>query len=176
MGSDQVPILKDILLKPHPCLYLECTKRLTDNCTNFKCLSQIKNQISRLMINKLHFFLYIYEKTVLLNLMLLAANLANTKICKKPEKITETLANGYSSESTQRELSNEYQDDRVSMFFQESCILVLWTKVVSALEGLTTSVSKSNISSELLQSHVDQNRASVNSRKYRTLLINYNFR
>ena len=28
-------------------------------------------------------------------------------------KMTETLANGYSSESTQRELSNEYQDDRV---------------------------------------------------------------
>ena len=71
-----------------------------------------------------------------LTLMLLVANLANTKGCKKPEKITETLANGYSSESTRRELSNEYQDDRVSMFFQESCILVLWTKLVSALEGL----------------------------------------
>ena len=56
---------------------------------------------------------------------------------QKKTKITETLANGYSSESTQRELSNEYQDDRVSMVFQESCILVLWTKVVSALEGLT---------------------------------------
>ena len=55
---------------------------------------------------------------------------------QKKRKITETLANGYSSESTQLELSNEYQDDRVSMVFQESCILVLWTKVVSALEGL----------------------------------------
>ena len=69
--------------------------------------------------------------------MLLVANLANTKICKKPRKITETLANGYSSESTRQELSNEYQDDRVSMVYEESCILVLWTKVVSALEGLT---------------------------------------
>ena len=68
--------------------------------------------------------------------MLLVANLANTKKCKKPRKITETLANGYSSESTRRELSNEYQDDRGSMVFQEYCILVLWTKVVSALEGL----------------------------------------
>ena len=38
------------------------------------------------------------------------------------------------------ELSNEYQDDRVSMVFQESCILVLWTKVVSALEGLGSTV------------------------------------
>ena len=28
-------------------------------------------------------------------------------------KMTETLAYGYSYESTQRELSNEYQDDRV---------------------------------------------------------------
>ena len=55
---------------------------------------------------------------------------------QKTRKITQTLANGYSSESTRQELSNEYQDDRVSMVFQESCILVLWTKVVSALEGL----------------------------------------
>ena len=50
--------------------------------------------------------------------------------------MTETLANGYSSLSALRELSNEYQDDRVSMVFQESCSLVPWTKVVSALEGL----------------------------------------
>ena len=55
---------------------------------------------------------------------------------KMKKNITETLANGYSSESTRRELSNEYQDDRVSIFFQESCIFVLWMKVVSALEGL----------------------------------------
>ena len=55
---------------------------------------------------------------------------------QKPPKITETLANGYSSESTRHKLSNEYQDDRVSMFFQEYCILVLRMKVFSALEGL----------------------------------------
>ena len=35
------------------------------------------------------------------------------KMMQKPQKITETLANGYSSESTQRELSDEYQQDRV---------------------------------------------------------------
>ena len=75
--------------------------------------------------------------------MLLVANLANTKRCKKPRKITETLSNGYSSESSRRELSNEYQDDRVSMVFQESCILVLWTEVVSALEGLRVIVNSS---------------------------------
>ena len=52
--------------------------------------------------------------------MLLDANLANTKCCKKKLKITETLANGYSFERTQRELSNEYQHDRVKMGFQKS--------------------------------------------------------
>ena len=43
-----------------------------------------------------------------LTLMLLAANLSNTKLYKKNLKMTETLANGYSSESTRRELSNVY--------------------------------------------------------------------
>ena len=65
--------------------------------------------------------------------MLLVANLANTKKLK----ITVTLANGYSSESSQRELSNVYQNDRVSMVFKNLCVLMLWTKVASALEGLT---------------------------------------
>ena len=32
--------------------------------------------------------------------------------------MTETLAQGYTSESTQRELSNEYQHDRVKMVFK----------------------------------------------------------
>ena len=41
-----------------------------------------------------------------LTLMLLVANLANTKWYKKPWKMTEDLAHGYSSESTQQELSN----------------------------------------------------------------------
>ena len=51
--------------------------------------------------------------------------------------MTETLAYGYSSESTQRELSNEYQHDRVWMVCNNLCILVLCTKVASALEGLS---------------------------------------
>ena len=40
--------------------------------------------------------------------------------------MTETLANGYSSESTLRELPDEYRDDRVLMFFKKmlpSCAL-----------------------------------------------------
>ena len=44
---------------------------------------------------------------------------------QKTWKITETLANGYSSESAPRELSNEYQHDRVRMVFKNNCICVL---------------------------------------------------
>ena len=51
-------------------------------------------------------------------------------------KMTESLSPGYSSESTQRELSNEYQDDRVLMAFKNICVIVLWTKVASTLDGL----------------------------------------
>ena len=71
--------------------------------------------------------------------MLLMANFANTIWCKKNYKMTKTLANGYSSESTQRELSNEYQHDRV---VKNLCILVLWMKVASALEGLIKTSQK----------------------------------
>ena len=55
----------------------------------------------------------------------------------KTWKMTETLANGYSYESAQRELSNEYQLDRVQMVFKNLCVRVLKTKVLSALEGLS---------------------------------------
>ena len=61
---------------------------------------------------------------------------------QKTWKMIETLENGYSSESTQstqRELSNEYQHDRVQMVFKD---LVLWTKVASALKGLTLVAKK----------------------------------
>ena len=71
-----------------------------------------------------------------LTLMLLTAKFANTKLCKNPEKPLKPLANGYSSESAQQELSNEYQHDRVLMFLKNLCILVLWAKVATALEGL----------------------------------------
>ena len=47
--------------------------------------------------------------------------------------MTETLENGYSYESTQQELSNEYQHDRVWMLFTNRCILVLWTKVADSI-------------------------------------------
>ena len=49
--------------------------------------------------------------------------------------MTETLANGYSNESARRELSNEYQHDRVGKVFKSFSDLVLRMKVASALEG-----------------------------------------
>ena len=45
--------------------------------------------------------------------VLLVPNLANTKYDAKHLKMTETLAHGYSSDSTQQELSNEHQHDKV---------------------------------------------------------------
>ena len=55
---------------------------------------------------------------------------------EKTRKVTETLAHGYSSESTQWELSNEYQYYRVKTGFKDFRVcLVLWTKVSSVSEG-----------------------------------------
>ena len=49
-----------------------------------------------------------------------------------------TLAHGYSSESTQREVSN---DTNMTMVFKNLYVLiVLWTKVALALEGLMSSI------------------------------------
>ena len=50
--------------------------------------------------------------------------------------MTETQAHGYSSDSVQLELSNEYQYDRVEMVFKNLCVIVLWMKVALPLEGL----------------------------------------
>ena len=50
--------------------------------------------------------------------------------------MTETLEHEYSSQSTQRGLSNKYQRERVWMLSKNLSILVLWTKVALALEWL----------------------------------------
>ena len=70
--------------------------------------------------------------------------------------MTKTLSFGYSSESTQRELSNEYPHERhwmifknlvsgvpldersivIGRVFKNHCVLVLWMKVTLALEEL----------------------------------------
>ena len=49
--------------------------------------------------------------------------------------MTEILARGYSSESTQ-ELSNEYQHDKSKTVLKFFCILVPLKKVAKASEGL----------------------------------------
>ena len=54
------------------------------------------------------------------------------------KKMAETLAHGYSSESTLQELSNEYQHDMFQADFKNLYIIVLWTTVVIVLEGLIT--------------------------------------
>ena len=78
-----------------------------------------------------------------LTLMLLAANLTNNKDIQKTLKMTETLANGYSSDSSQRRLSYEYPDDLVRMIFIIFCILVHLMKVASALERVNQRAAKS---------------------------------
>ena len=52
-------------------------------------------------------------KKVLFNPYAAGGLFGQYKMLQKTWKITETLANGYSSESTRQKLSNEYQYDRV---------------------------------------------------------------
>ena len=69
--------------------------------------------------------------------LMLVAKIFQYKIMQKTLEMTETLAYGYSSESTQQEIYNEYRHDRVNeMVFKNRCILVDWTKVAPALKGL----------------------------------------
>ena len=55
---------------------------------------------------------------------------------QKTWNMTETLVNEQSSQSTQRELPNEYQHDSVKTVSKNLWVLVLWTKV--ALKGLSS--------------------------------------
>ena len=63
----------------------------------------------------------------------------------KTWKIIEILVHGYSSKSTQQELSDEDQYDSVWLFFKNLCILALWTNLASALEGLTLMLLVANL-------------------------------
>ena len=53
----------------------------------------------------------------------------------------ETLSHGYSSQSTQRELINECQHDRVKGF-KNVCILVIWTLECEDLEESSLSIGR----------------------------------
>ena len=69
---------------------------------------------------------------------------------QKNWKMIETLAQEYSSESTQWELFNEYWHGRVCISFLKSfaSLIVLWTRVASALEGLKQEKQPMNIACE----------------------------
>ena len=56
--------------------------------------------------------------------------------------MTNTLAHGYSSESTQQELYNEYQHDRVRMVFKDLCVLVLGSKISLSIGRVESSSRK----------------------------------
>ena len=64
--------------------------------------------------------------------------------------MTETLANGYLFERTQRELSNEYQHDRVSMVFNKSlypCALYESSLSIGRVKCAAIEVTKMPLSS-----------------------------
>ena len=72
------------------------------------------------------------------------------------------LMGGYSSESgesTRRELSSEYQHDRVLMVFKTLCIFMLWTKITLALEGLVGLISPYIIYTSLMLNNLSGNKS-----------------
>ena len=74
----------------------------------------------------------------------------------KSGKITETLACGYSFESTPRGLSNEYQHDRVKMVYKNLCLLMHWKKVASALQGLIVTIQLFMVKEKCYFNHYQQ--------------------
>ena len=66
---------------------------------------------------------------------------------KPKKKCTESPEHGYSSESTQGELSHDDQHYKVLMVVKNLCVLVLWTEVyiASALAGLTLMLLVANL-------------------------------
>ena len=69
--------------------------------------------------------------------MLLVANLVKYKMMQKNWKLSETLAHGYSSESSQWELSNEYQHDRAWMVFKNICVLMCFGRKLNSSVRVT---------------------------------------
>ena len=65
--------------------------------------------------------------------------------------MTEILAHGYSSQSTQQELSDEYEYDRVKMIFKILCFFVHWTKVTPAAKDTCSTDQLGNISKHFVE-------------------------
>ena len=86
----------------------------------------------------------------LINLVVLVANLAKTKWCKKPEKWLKPWQMG----THLRVLSKSFpMNTNMAVFRRFSEIFVLWTKLASALEGLIKSL-KPFIVTKISRSHL----------------------
>ena len=77
----------------------------------------------------------LFSRQKLLTLMLQWWLFWPIQMMQKKTKLIETMAPGYSSASTQRELSHEYQHDRIWIVIKDMCVLARWTKVASTSEG-----------------------------------------
>ena len=84
--------------------------------------------------------------------MLLVTNLANTQGCKKTKKLPKPWQMGtHLRDLNESYPCNEYQHSLDRWFLKNLCILVLWTKVASALDGLTQLFLR--VSLEIFNSH-----------------------
>ena len=61
---------------------------------------------------------------------------------QKTERMTETLAHRYSSKSTWRELSNEYQHGRVEMGLKNLCALDESNLIIGRFKSLVFATSR----------------------------------
>ena len=100
----------------------------------YMCIFWLRNSAYKMTMY--HATLFIFHTCRPINSYAADGYFGQYKMMQKSWKMIETLANGYSSERTQRGLSNQYQHDRVKMVFKNICILVLCRKVASAFEGL----------------------------------------
>ena len=117
---------------------INITKFLTDIADDKTCQKQEKmlhtykwRSLSEFIFCSYHVSSLLYCSYQYLNLILVVANLANKKWCKKPRYNDRNPGIWYSSESTLRELSNGYQHDRFRWFskiFGSLCFK--WMKVM----------------------------------------------
>ena len=70
--------------------------------------------------------------------MLLVTNLANTKLCIKPDKCLKPWQMGTHLKVLSEGYLMNTNKTGFGCFYKDLCFLVLWTKVASALEGLTS--------------------------------------
>ena len=97
---------------------------------------QLQGELSSTRMGKLPYYRKHCYSSSVFNPYAAGGQFSQHDMITKSWEMIETLANGYSSDSAQRELFNKYQHDRVKMIFITFCFLVHKTKVTSASEGL----------------------------------------